>query len=152
MLITPQQSRAARALLGWSQSELANRSSVSRDAIANFELGGSTPTTRTYRDLISAFEGAGLVFLPAVEGVHNATVAPMWNSEDPALKAGGAETKGKRGSSGLKALDQEMANYWAERPERWASLSPSGRRALSVEIFGDPIAADEAFGNERAAP
>jgi hypothetical protein len=41
-----------------------------------------------------------------------------------------------------------MADYWAERPEQWASFSQSGRQALSIEMFGDPYAADEAFGND----
>ena len=38
-LATPEQCRAARGLLGWSQSQLADRANVSRTTIANFEAG-----------------------------------------------------------------------------------------------------------------
>ena len=38
-LVTPEQSRAGRGLLGWSQSQLAEAANVSKSTIANFEAG-----------------------------------------------------------------------------------------------------------------
>jgi transcriptional regulator with XRE-family HTH domain len=58
--MTPNQSRAARALLGWSQDKLAKISGVSKATIAFFELGQREPYPRTLRDLREAFEGAGV--------------------------------------------------------------------------------------------
>lgn len=60
MRILPEQCRAARALLGISQEELARLSGVSRPAIAEFERGATTPHPRTLRDLAEALEAQGV--------------------------------------------------------------------------------------------
>ena len=55
---------AARALLGWSQSDLEAASGVSRRTIADFETGARVPHARILRDLREALE-PGVVFLDA---------------------------------------------------------------------------------------
>jgi transcriptional regulator with XRE-family HTH domain len=57
------QSRAARGLLNWSQSDLVERSGVSKKTIADFERGTTTPYGRTIQAMVSAFEAAGLEFI-----------------------------------------------------------------------------------------
>jgi transcriptional regulator with XRE-family HTH domain len=37
--LTPKQSKAARGLIGWSQSELADAAKVGRSSVADFEAG-----------------------------------------------------------------------------------------------------------------
>lgn len=64
MIISPQQCRAARGLLGWSQDMAAEASKVAKATIANFELGKRSPYDRTLRDLKQAFELAGVEFIP----------------------------------------------------------------------------------------
>lgn len=64
MSILPEQCRAARALLNWSQKELASRAQVARKTVADFEQGAVTPYPRTLRDIVEALEAAGIVFLP----------------------------------------------------------------------------------------
>jgi len=54
--------RAARAIIGWSQDQLASASKVAKATIANFELGKRTPYDRTLDDLIAAFHAAGVEF------------------------------------------------------------------------------------------
>jgi predicted transcriptional regulator len=61
-LITIRQVKAARALLGWSQSDLANHSGISEPTIARLEsadgeLGGRGETVRKIR---SALDAAGI--------------------------------------------------------------------------------------------
>jgi transcriptional regulator with XRE-family HTH domain len=56
------QCRAARALLGWSQAELAQRSHISTTTIAKFEGGLTTPVYATQLVLKMTFEKAGIVF------------------------------------------------------------------------------------------
>jgi transcriptional regulator with XRE-family HTH domain len=62
MQFTPGQCRAARALLSWSQGELAATSGVSQAAIANFELSKSTPIRANLAAIRAALEGAGVEF------------------------------------------------------------------------------------------
>jgi transcriptional regulator with XRE-family HTH domain len=62
MDFTPGQCRAARALIGWSQDQLASASKVAKATIANFELGKRTPYDRTLDDLLAALEAAGIEF------------------------------------------------------------------------------------------
>jgi len=62
-MITPEQCRAARALLDWSRRELATRAKVSEQTIANFELGKRDAYERTLADIVKVLEKAGVVFL-----------------------------------------------------------------------------------------
>ncbi|MBP2229690.1 transcriptional regulator with XRE-family HTH domain [Azospirillum agricola] len=73
--IAPRQIRAARALLGWSQAELADKAIVSLSSVIRLEKGQGT-TTDIYFRVCQALEGAGIVFLPAGrrgEGVRLST-------------------------------------------------------------------------------
>lgn len=61
--IDPAQCRAARALLNWSQPELAERSGLTVNPIVSFEKEGSSrPAARTMRRMVQAFELAGVMF------------------------------------------------------------------------------------------
>lgn len=62
-MITPAQIRAARALLGWKQTDLAERSGVSEISIKNIERSATDPRSSTLGALERAFNDAGLVFL-----------------------------------------------------------------------------------------
>lgn len=61
--LTASQCRAARALLAWSQDQLAEASQVAKATIANFELGKRTPYDRTLGDLRQSLEAAGVQFI-----------------------------------------------------------------------------------------
>jgi transcriptional regulator with XRE-family HTH domain len=58
--ITSAQCRAARALIGWSQDQLASASKVAKATIANFEAGKREPYPRTRDDLKGALESMGI--------------------------------------------------------------------------------------------
>lgn len=62
-MISTQQIKAARALLNWKQSDLAEASGVSIPAIAKIEMGTANPRQATMDALSRAFENAGLEFL-----------------------------------------------------------------------------------------
>lgn len=64
MAITSAQCRAARALIAWSQDQLAVSSRVAKATIANFEAGKRTPYDRTLADIRAALERAGVEFIP----------------------------------------------------------------------------------------
>ena len=66
-MITPRQIRAARALLDWSQQELADSAIVSLNALARLERGTVDPRTSTVSAVEKALIEAGVEFLPEAE-------------------------------------------------------------------------------------
>ena len=62
--MTPEQSRAARGWLGWSQKQLADRAGVALNTVYEFEKGRRTPAAYIIAALRRAIEdqGIGLVF------------------------------------------------------------------------------------------
>lgn len=67
-MITAAQVRAARALLNWTQDELAQRSNVAARSIRNLENEDRRSYAQTIDSLRAAFESAGIVFLEVVGG------------------------------------------------------------------------------------
>jgi transcriptional regulator with XRE-family HTH domain len=61
--MSPEQTRAARALLRWSQHDLAYAASVPRGTVADFESGGRDIYHGALKKIESAFETAGIMFL-----------------------------------------------------------------------------------------
>jgi len=59
-MLTPEQSRAARAWLGWSQGELAKRAGVSLSTVQDFERGQRTPIANNLAAIRGALKGAGI--------------------------------------------------------------------------------------------
>jgi transcriptional regulator with XRE-family HTH domain len=66
-VLTPAQLRAARALLGWSREDLADKSEVGAETVKNFELRGSDPKLGTVNKWRRALEQAGVTFLEESE-------------------------------------------------------------------------------------
>jgi transcriptional regulator with XRE-family HTH domain len=62
--LTIEQCRGARAMLGWSQSELATAAAVSRQTVADFERGARIPIVNNIASIKRALEAAGIEFIP----------------------------------------------------------------------------------------
>ncbi len=62
-MITPAQCRAARALVDWSQQQLADAARVGNATIRNFESGKSAAQNATLDVLQRALEAAGVEFI-----------------------------------------------------------------------------------------
>ena len=82
--LTPKHVRAARALLAWSQQELANNAGVATSTIADFERGQRTPVANNAQAIRSALESAGVRFLPT-GAVIGPAIPPMDVSDRPGV-------------------------------------------------------------------
>lgn len=60
-MITPAQCRAARALLDWSQQDLAKAAHLGLSTIRDFEKGRRVPTHNNLRGIKLALEEGGVV-------------------------------------------------------------------------------------------
>jgi transcriptional regulator with XRE-family HTH domain len=61
--MTPDQSRAARGLLDWSQAELAAQSNLSESTVRDFEKGRRVPSINNLAAIRRALEAAGVEFI-----------------------------------------------------------------------------------------
>ncbi len=61
--ISREQIRAARALLDWSQKDLADEAGLSKTAIANVENGKHRPTTKNASSIVQAFTRHDIEFV-----------------------------------------------------------------------------------------
>jgi DNA-binding transcriptional regulator YiaG len=68
MHITARQCKAARALLGWSQTKLAEAANVHFRTVHDFEKGARKPIGATLAVLRRALEDGGVVFIPVNGG------------------------------------------------------------------------------------
>ena len=62
-MLTIEQCRGARGVLGWTQQDLADASGLSKTAINNFEKGHSDIKSESLRAIRMAFESADIEFL-----------------------------------------------------------------------------------------
>lgn len=65
MIPLPEQCRAARGLLNWTQAQLAEYAGMSRSTVRDFERGRHGPHRATEALLIQALERGGIRLLPA---------------------------------------------------------------------------------------
>ena len=61
--LTPAQSRAARGLLDWSQTELGIRSNLSESTVRDFEKGRRVPSLNNLAAMKRALEDEGVIFV-----------------------------------------------------------------------------------------
>lgn len=62
-MVTPEQCRAARGLLDWSQQELATRAEIGIVTVRQLEAGTIEPRRATLAVVRQAFEYAGVEFI-----------------------------------------------------------------------------------------
>lgn len=66
--MSPEQSRAARGWLDWSQEDLAKRANVSLSTVRDFEKGRRTPIANNLEAMARALESAGMKLTTGPDG------------------------------------------------------------------------------------
>lgn len=64
MSLTPAQCRAARGLVNWSQTRLADEAGVSRATVTSFEAEKRVPIGNNLDAIRTALEAVGVEFIP----------------------------------------------------------------------------------------
>jgi transcriptional regulator with XRE-family HTH domain len=62
-MITPEQSRGARGILDWSQTQLAEAANVSLSTVRDFEKGRRVPIANNLQAIRTALEDAGIIVI-----------------------------------------------------------------------------------------
>ena len=62
-MVTREQCKAGRALVGWSQTDLADAADVGLSTVRDFETGKRTPINNNLSAIKSALETAGVEFI-----------------------------------------------------------------------------------------
>lgn len=88
---TIEQIRAARALIGWSQGELADHAGLSQTGIARIENGTNHPNSGTLAKIIGAFDSVDVEFIG-----------------DSGVKKRTSEVRTLRGAEGFRAFMDDV--------------------------------------------
>ena len=81
-MLSPEQSRAARGWLDWSQDELARRANVALSTVRDFERGRRTPIANNLIAMRDAFAAAGIYMFGSEDG------QPLGITVDQSVKPG----------------------------------------------------------------
>jgi transcriptional regulator with XRE-family HTH domain len=108
MSISSAQCRAARALLDWSQDQLAENAQVARATIADFERNTRMPMHQNLLSIISTFEAAGVAFIP--------------DSDD------------NQGGAGVRFRKVELEYSRTLRPDGWDLVLPVRHRGTHYSV------------------
>lgn len=122
-VLTPKHVRAARALLAWSQKDLAKAAGVAVSTVADFERGQRTPVANNAQAIRGALEGAGIRFLST-----GAVVGPSAPKNAPSDRRGVP----------IRWVSAEDLDQWANRTDGAISM-PTLLAHLIVATHGTSV-------------
>ncbi|WP_413741885.1 helix-turn-helix domain-containing protein [Sodalis sp. RH15] len=117
-ILVPEQVKAARALLAWSQQDLAKRSHVATSTIADFERGVRTPVANNAQAIRDSFEAEGLQFFAG--GVVEKAMLP----QSPSVHPGGL----------MRWVNATDLSQWAERRDAQSAMPELIRRLIFATV------------------
>lgn len=119
--LLPEQIKAARALLAWSQQDLAAAAKVATSTVADFERGVRTPVTNNAQAIRDALEGEGLQFVAGGVVAKSMTVPP------PAPQAGGL----------VRWINATDLSQWGERRDGQSGMPELISRLIYATVGAD---------------
>lgn len=105
--LSPEQIKAARALLAWSQQDLATAAKVATSTLADFERGFRTPVANNAQAIREALEAQGLSFIAG--GVVSKSMLP-------------APPPGPHAGALVRWINATDLSQWGERRDGQASM------------------------------
>jgi len=142
-MLSASQCRAARALLDWSQPELAERCDIHVQTISNFEKGNSTPSRTTLEKIVHTFEVNSVILIDD-EGVKKnknvITVLEGADANKQFLNNLYHDLRGKKGSEVLLSGVKQLPKGSKERQmidEHVARLQEEGITERVILCEGD---------------
>jgi transcriptional regulator with XRE-family HTH domain len=121
--LSPAQCKAARALLGWSQSDLAQRAKVATSTVADFERAARTPVTNNLEAVKAAFQANGISF-----AMGGAIVGPLPTFQTETLVP-------RHEQRPVRWIDETALNAWAA-PISTREEFPDLMRRLLLAKYG----------------
>ncbi|EIG58037.1 helix-turn-helix transcriptional regulator [Bradyrhizobium sp. WSM1253] len=120
-VITRVQIKAARALMGWSQADLAEKAAVATSTLADFERGHRSPVPDNLDAIRSALEAAGISFPPG-----GAVAGPI----QPVRSHSNVQADKLRP---VRWITETDLDHWADRRDGQAMLPELVRRLILAE-------------------
>jgi transcriptional regulator with XRE-family HTH domain len=121
-MITPAQLRAARALLDWSQQELAHRAGLGLSTVRDFEAGRRLPTVASLDALHRVLKAAEIELILDAKGSEGVTLR----------RGAGARLHELISDVTRLALEKEAPDERGQRMEaRWSALLQDLRHAYA---------------------
>lgn len=142
-MITIEQCRAARGLLGWTQQDLAEASGLSKTAINNFEKGHSDIKAESLKAIRLAFESLDIEFI-GLEGLRKKSETALFLKGPSTFRDLFDDILLTLENNSLKTLDiLDTQNSWVTKLEATDTLTNLQRlknRNISVRILtGAPV-------------
>ena len=128
----PEQCRAARALLGWSQEQLAKAAHVSVNRVNGFESGSFVPGRSTLLRLRAFLVVSGIEFLDDEEGLGIRRVGLRKSPAivEPNPKTGETKTAPKHGPSISRAQARAARGFLG-----WSQAETSKRLSVGLSLL-----------------
>jgi transcriptional regulator with XRE-family HTH domain len=143
-MITIEQIKAARALLNWTQKDLAKVSGISLAAITQIERGAGNPRVATLQTIQSAFEKYQIDFSddPGVRIVREPFGVQVWQGREAMLKCWRdieEVLKGDDKTLLISPVDDALwkSFYPKEMPEMYVRRTKLGIRTVGLLVAAD---------------
>lgn len=147
MHISAAQCRAARALLDWSQDELATNAQVARATVADFERNIRLPMRQNLVALAATLEAAGVEFIPEngggagvrlrkVELEYSRDVTPDGDGVSLSVRYRGETYRASISREVLDDLDRTSYRTFADRALAVQNHLPLILRTIETKLEG----------------
>lgn len=114
-MLTPEQSRAARALLEWSQDRLATEARVARQTVVDFERGAREPTAGSLTAMRKAFEAARVEFSEGAIGIGIRLLPSIWHLKPADISSVNWKASTYCGETIIRACSERQAREIATK-------------------------------------